>query len=249
MSFKSRRRPVVPILHYFSRYFYGVTSDLNRAMVRWKWAVFDFFPPWCPSDCVQHRRSLSSGIWWFATFLKCLPSHDPTIHYVFVKPEKNQPWLTIIPFKICLESFPIQKPFIFLLFFSLYKWQKSLSRTTLMSLNWKNMDQTMPTIILISWSKLLVARLRYQQEFAGNLLLPNRCSIFFSMTNFKRYSEQMKINKCWLSVYCLFLSLAHDGNKGKTKKVSKGLSVGKNFTIMHMPQFFQLMLLNSKFLH
>ena len=27
------------------------------------------------------------------------------------------------------------------------------------------MDQTMPTIIHVSWSKLLGARLRYQQEF------------------------------------------------------------------------------------
>ena len=29
----------------------------------------------------------------------------------------------------------------------------------------KNMDQTMPTMIHVSWSKLLGARLRYQQEF------------------------------------------------------------------------------------
>ena len=34
----------MPISHYFSRYFYGVTRDVNRAKVRYKWAVFDFFP-------------------------------------------------------------------------------------------------------------------------------------------------------------------------------------------------------------
>ena len=33
----------MPISHYFSRYFYGVTRDVNRAKVRCKWAVFDFF--------------------------------------------------------------------------------------------------------------------------------------------------------------------------------------------------------------
>ena len=43
MSFKSGRRPVMPISHYFSRYFYGVTRDVNKAKVRCKWAVFDFF--------------------------------------------------------------------------------------------------------------------------------------------------------------------------------------------------------------
>ena len=43
MSFKSGRRPVMPISHYFSRYFYGVTRDVNKANVRCKWAVFDFF--------------------------------------------------------------------------------------------------------------------------------------------------------------------------------------------------------------
>ena len=174
-------------------------------------------------------------------------SHN-TLHIHKDRKRINPDWLSFL-LRFVWKVFPFKSLSFFYFFFSLYKWRKSLSRTTLMWLNWKNMDQTMPTIILVSWSKLLVARLRYQQEFAGNLLLPNRCSIFFSMTNFKRYSEQMKINKCWLSVYCLFLSLAHDGNKGKTKKVSKRLSVRKNSTIMHVPQFFQLMLLNSKFLH
>ena len=44
MSFKSGRRPVMPISHYFSRYFYGVTRDVNGAKVKFKWAVFDVFP-------------------------------------------------------------------------------------------------------------------------------------------------------------------------------------------------------------
>ena len=34
----------MPISNYFSRYFYGVTRDVNNAQVRCKWAVFDFFP-------------------------------------------------------------------------------------------------------------------------------------------------------------------------------------------------------------
>ena len=34
----------MPISHYFCRYFYGVTRDVNKAKVRCKWAVFDFFP-------------------------------------------------------------------------------------------------------------------------------------------------------------------------------------------------------------
>ena len=48
-----------------------------------------------------------------------------------------------------------------------------------------------------------------------------------------------------LTINCLFLSRAHDRNKSK---VSKGLSVRKIYTNIHMPQFFQPMLLNSKFL-
>ena len=51
-----------------------------------------------------------------------------------------------------------------------------------------------------------------------------------------------------LTINCLFLSRAHDRNKG-TQKVSKGLSVRKIYTNIHEPQFFQPMLLNSKFMH
>ena len=54
-----------------------------------------------------------------------------------------------------------------------------------------------------------------------------------------------------LTINCLFLSRAHDRNKGTEKlhKVSKGLSVRKIYTNIHKPQFFQPMLLNSKFMH
>ena len=71
------------------------------------------------------------------------------------KSQKNRPRLIFIPFKIYLESFPIQKLFIFLVFsLSLHKCRKSLSKTTLMSLDWKIMDQTMLPIIHFSWRKL-----------------------------------------------------------------------------------------------
>ena len=46
----------------------------------------------------------------------------------------------------------------------------------------------------------------------------------------------------------LFLSRAHDRSKGKTQKSARTYSCGK-FTGTHTPQFFQPMLLNSKFLH
>ena len=62
MSFKSGRRPVMPISHYFSRYFYGVTRDVNRAKVRCKWAVFDFFPmmPFGPCPTPPGHRPYAS---------------------------------------------------------------------------------------------------------------------------------------------------------------------------------------------
>ena len=50
-----------------------------------------------------------------------------------------------------------------------------------------------------------------------------------------------------LTLNCLLFSIAHVRNKGKTQRVSKGLSVRRIYTNMHMPQFFQPMLLNSKF--
>ena len=50
-----------------------------------------------------------------------------------------------------------------------------------------------------------------------------------------------------LTLNCLLFSIAHVRNKGKTQRVSKGLNVRKIYTNMHMPQFFQPMLLNSKF--
>ena len=52
-----------------------------------------------------------------------------------------------------------------------------------------------------------------------------------------------------LTLNCFLFSIAHVRNKGKTQKVSKGLSVRKIYTNMYMPEFFQPMLSFSKFLH
>ena len=69
MSFKSGRRPVIPISHCF----YGMMRDVNRAKVRCKWAVFIFLPmkrfrP-CPTPpreqikvCVIHGRNVLSVV-------------------------------------------------------------------------------------------------------------------------------------------------------------------------------------------
>ena len=76
-----------------------------------------------------------------------------------MKNGNNRPCLLIIiPFKIYLQSFPIQKLFIFV----------NENENGFHSINVeKVLDQTMPTIIHVSWSKLLgarVAMVRYQQE-------------------------------------------------------------------------------------
>ena len=56
--------------------------------------------------------------------------------------------MIIIPFKIYLKSFPIQNLFHF------FKFSLSLSmnveKVSLMSLTWKYMDQTRPTIIHVT---------------------------------------------------------------------------------------------------
>ena len=68
--------------------------------------------------------------------------------------------MIIIPFKIYLKSFPIQNLFHF------FKFSLSLSmnveKVSLMSLNWKDMDQTRLTIIHVTGGARLA---RYQQEF------------------------------------------------------------------------------------
>ena len=89
--------------------------------------------------------------------------------------------------------------FKFSLSFSPHKYQKSLWKTTLISLNRKIVDQTVSTIIHVSWSKLFGARLeRYQQEFCRKFTPSEQ------MCNDKlyrsRYSEQLQINKCWLLI-------------------------------------------------
>ena len=55
---------------------------------------------------------------------------------------------------------------IHVLVFSLYTWRKSLLKTILMLLIWETMDRTLATIIQVSWSKLLGARVGGQGEFS-----------------------------------------------------------------------------------
>ena len=85
----------------------------------------------------------------------------------------------IIPFKIYLESFAIQKLFHFLSFpslsLSLHKCRKSLSKTCLMSL--KVMGQTMLTIIHVL-KQVQVSR-GINKNFARNLLLVWRTDVVF----------------------------------------------------------------------
>ena len=82
------------------------------------------------------------------------------IHCVFKKNEgglgkfmpkfvatKNRTWLIIIPFQDLSGKFFHSKAIAFFKFLSLYKCRKSLTiKTTLMSLNWVMMDQTMRKI-------------------------------------------------------------------------------------------------------
>ena len=65
---------------------------------------------------------------------------------------KNRPWLIVISFKIYLESFPIQKLFNFFKFSLLYKCPKSLSKSTLMSLNWETALKQEITKWRLRWS-------------------------------------------------------------------------------------------------
>ena len=102
-----------------------------------------------------------------------MPSGDRTIHCVFMKnggrlgklmqntfftvqqrgeATKNRPWLIVISFKIYLESFPIQKLFNFFKFSLLYKCPKSLSKSTLMSLNWETAFKQEITKWRLRWS-------------------------------------------------------------------------------------------------
>ena len=65
----------------------------------------------------------------------------------------------------------------------LYKCQESLSRTTLMSLNWKIMNPTVPTIINPGKLKQTI-RYTFGAVSTGivqeKLLLADRCSIVFN---------------------------------------------------------------------
>ena len=101
----------------------------------------------------------------------------------------HRPWLIIMSGK-----FSHSKATDFLNFVSLYKCRKSVTKTTLISLNWEIMDQTMPRIILVSWRKLLGAReARYQQEFCRKFTPRDRTDVeLFSMTNIRDIQNNWK---------------------------------------------------------
>ena len=89
----------------------------------------------------------------------CLQAIPQYTVYSWKSETETRPWLII--WKIFLfKSF-----FIFLVFsLSLHKCRKSLPKTTLMSLNWKVMDQTMPTIIHLSRCTFGAVSTRILQE-------------------------------------------------------------------------------------
>ena len=116
----------------------------------------------------------------FETFLNCLPLGDPRVHWVFMKNGKESTLTDYHSFQDLSAKFSYSKAIhVFSFFLSLYKCRKRLSMTTLMSLNWEIMDQTMPTIIHVSWRKLLGARVApYQQEFCRKFT-PSEQMYFF----------------------------------------------------------------------
>ena len=65
---------------------------------------------------------------------------------------KKSTLTVVISFKIYLESFPIQKLFNFFKFSLLYKCPKSLSKSTLMSLNWETAFKQEITKWRLRWS-------------------------------------------------------------------------------------------------
>ena len=115
--------------------------------------------------------------------MKCFPSGDPPIQCIFMKKRKgigainakhsvvskgarqeriDCDWLAFLSrFIWKVFSFKRNSCFSFL-----YKWRKSLLKTILMLLIWETMDRTLPTIIQVSWSKLLGARVGGQGEFS-----------------------------------------------------------------------------------
>ena len=141
------------VLEKLGRFFlkvFGVSTWLD-------FVLCTFFPV-CLS-AIQHRflihlkhNSLSSNKLCnkFETFLIkfCFQAIPQYIAYSWKSETKNRPWMIIIPFKIYLKSFPIQNLFHF------FKFSLSLSmnveKVSLMSLTWKYVDQTRPTIIHVT---------------------------------------------------------------------------------------------------
>ena len=131
----------------------------------------------------------------------CLLLGDPTIYCVFMKIGKESTLTDYHSFRFIWKGFPFKMLFILLSFLSLspHKYQKSLSKTTLMSLNRKIMDQTMSTIIDVTWSKLFGARLEWYQQEVCKKFTP-RDQMSSDKLYRSRYSEQLKINRCWLLI-------------------------------------------------
>ena len=102
---------------------------------------------------------------------------------------------------------------------------------------WKNMDKNhADDNPRITWSKLLGERgavsTRILQEIYS---YRTDVAFFFSMTNFRDiHAEELERNICWLSVVCSFPLLMIEILNGKTKKVSKRLSVRKISTNMNV---------------
>ena len=143
-------------------------------------------------------------------------SHN-TLHIHENQKRIDRDWLSFLLRLIC-KVFPF-KSFSFARFLSLFPYW-GFEKTTLMSLIWKIMDQTMPTKFHVSWSKLLGTPVaRYQQEFY------RKCTpceqIYFFDDKLETYSEQLAI---LINVdYQLFVPFQcsdDDRNKRKTQKNS-----------------------------
>ena len=141
MSFKSGRKPVMSISHYFSRYFYGVTRDVKKAKVRCKWAVFDF-SPWCSSDRVQHRptcnggyRCLSQILRETALFLKTVKGMFSLVQWWICYYTKHEStcyasWLNLLNFFVVHVTMCRENGCVFYLLELLRKVQRKLTNTT-----------------------------------------------------------------------------------------------------------------------
>ena len=128
----------------------------------WLDLVLCRFVPVCLAVITHRFYANNTTVWvveWdkFETILKWLPSGDPTMHCVFIK-KKNRGGLgklmqhffrnkesTLTWFsRFIWKVFPFKSYSFFQFFLSVYKCRKSVSKTTLISLNWEIMVPTMP---------------------------------------------------------------------------------------------------------